>query len=226
MFSTNNCWNEKINLKSLNLCMRYLALLVIILLSASCKKGQADFVLKGTVSDLTFSQNLTGASIKLYQVPVGTTQQKLLGTATIGEDGNYKFTFPRDKMEKYIIEITKQNYFSISKEVFFSSLTIEEDNIRDFSTNAKAWVKLTFFNSSPLSSDQLNYIKQAGKEGCSECCSDAEQILYGAVNTSIYCVNNADTEYSYFYWVLGTANQGLKSAYTTAFDTVEISLTY
>jgi hypothetical protein len=162
----------------------------------------------------------------LYQVPIGTTQQVLLSTSTIGSDGLYSFTFPRDKMEKYVLVITKLNYFDISEEVFFSSLTTKEDNVRDYSTKAKAWVKLTFFNSNPAPGDQLKYIKQAGKEGCSECCSDAEQFLIGAINTSIYCVNDGNTDYSYYYWLIGTSNQGLKSAYTTAFDTVEISLTY
>ncbi len=141
-------------------------------------------------------------------------------------DGTYSFTFPRDKMEKYIITINKTNYFEILETVYFSDLTTKEDNIRNYSTKAKAWVKLVFFNSSPMPGDQLKYIKQAGKEGCAECCSDAEQLLNGPVNTSIYCINDGNTDYSYYYWVLGTGNQGLKSAYTTPFDTVEINLTY
>lgn len=206
--------------------MRFLPIIFLILLAISCKKGQADFVLKGTITDLTFNQNLNGAEIKLYQVPVATTQQQLISTTTIGTDGAYSFTFPRDRMEKYIITINKTNYFEIIETVYFSDLTTKEDNIRNYSTKAKAWVKLVFFNSSPMPGDQLKYIKQAGKEGCAECCSDTEQILNGPVNTSIYCINDGNTDYSYYYWVLGTANQGLKSAYTTAFDTVEISLTY
>jgi hypothetical protein len=183
-------------------------------------------VLKGTITDLTFNQSLKGATVKFYQVPVGTTQNQLLNSSIIGNDGSYTFTFPRDKMEKYIMVITKTNYFDISEEVFFSTLSTKDDNIRNFSTKAKSWAKLTFINSNPLPSDQLKYIKQAGKEGCSECCSDAEQLLVGTVNTSIYCINDGNTDYSYYYWLLGTTNQGLKSAYTTAFDTVEISLTY
>ena len=102
--------------------MRYLALLVIILLSPSCKKGQADFVLKGTVTDLTFNQNLSGATIKLYQVPVGTAQQKLIGISTLEADGSYSFTFPRDKMEKYVIIINKTNYFNLPR-LFLKFLT-------------------------------------------------------------------------------------------------------
>ena len=206
--------------------MRILTILLLIVLTVSCKKGRADFVLKGTIKDLTFNQGHVGATIKLYQVPVGTTQQQLLNSSTIGSDGAYSFTFPRDKMEKYVLVISKTNYFEIREDVFFSTLSTKDDNIRDFSTTAKAWAKLTFFNSNPLPGDKLKYIKQAGKEGCSECCSDAEQILNGTVNTSIYCINDGNTDYSYYYWLLGTTNQGLKSAYTTAFDTVEISLTY
>ena len=206
--------------------MRYLSIILLFLITVSCKKGQANFVLKGTITDLTFNQSLKGATVKLYQVPVGTTQNQLLNSSIIGNDGSYTFTFPRDKMEKYIMVITKTNYFDISEEVFFSTLSTKDDNIRNFSTTAKSWAKLTFINSNPLPSDQLKYIKQAGKEGCSECCSDAEQLLVGTVNTSIYCINDGNTDYSYYYWLLGTTNQGLKSAYTTAFDTVEISLTY
>jgi hypothetical protein len=206
--------------------MRFLPVIFLFLFVISCKKGQADFVLKGTITDLTFNQSLKGATVKLYQVPVGTTQNQLLNSSIIGNDGSYTFTFPRDKMEKYIMVITKTNYFDISEEVFFSTLSTKDDNIRNFSTKAKSWAKLTFINSNPLPSDQLKYIKQAGKEGCSDCCSDAEQLLVGTVNTSIYCINDGNTDYSYYYWLLGTTNQGLKSAYTTAFDTVEISLTY
>ena len=206
--------------------MRLLPFIFLFLLVVSCKKGQANFVLKGTITDLTFNQNLVGAEIKLYQVPVASAQQQLISTSTIGNDGTYSFTFPRDKMEKYIITINKTNYFEIIETVYFSDLTTKEDNIRNYSTKAKAWVKLAFFNSSPMPGDQLKYIKQAGKEGCAECCSDAEQLLNGSVNTSIYCINDGNTDYSYFYWVLGTGNQGLKSAYTTPFDTVEINLTY
>lgn len=204
-------------------------LIFFLLLNAllfSCKKGKADFTLKGTVTDITFAQNLNGAIVKLYQVPVASTQQELIGTITISNDGLYSFTFPRDKMEKYLLKISKTGYFDIEKEVYFSELTVEEDNIRNYSTTAKSWVKLTFHNLNPLVSDQLKYIKQEGKENCAECCSDTEQNYYGALDTSIYCINDGNTTYSYYYWVIPSTNQGLKSAYTTAFDTTEIILNY
>ena len=206
--------------------MRYFLPILIVLLSVSCKKGKANFVVSGTLTDLTFSNNLTGATVKLYQVPVASSQEQLIETITSGEDGSYSFTFPRDKMEKYILKISKQGYFEIQKEVFFSELTIKEDNIRNYATTAKSWVKLRFINTVSSASDHLRYIKQEGKIDCQDCCSKDEQNYYGALDTIIYCVNDANTNYSYYYWIIGTPNQGLKSAFTTPFDTTEILLDY
>lgn len=202
----------------------YIAFLGLFLFS--CKKGKADFVLKGIVTDQTFSQNLSGGTLKLYQVPVGSAQIQLIGTTTIGSDGSYSFTFPRDKMEKYIVKISKSNYFDIEQTVYFSELKIDEDNVRNYSTTAKSWAKLTFINDNPLPGDHLYYIKQDGKEGCDECCPDTEQHLYGAVNTSIYCINDGNTNYSYYYSVVGTLDQDIKSVLTVPFDTTEIILHY
>jgi len=216
---------ERLNFTSMK--ARYsLFILFIICSICSCKKGKANFVLRGTLTDLTFSTNLSGATVKLYQVPVASTQEQLLQTLTTGTDGSYSFTFPRDKMEKYVLKISKQGYFDIQKEVYFSGLTIEDDNIRNYATTAKSWVKLRFINTIPSSSDHLRYIKQEGKVDCQDCCSKEEQNYFGALDTAIYCINDANTNYSYYYWIIGTPSQGLKSAFTTPFDTTEILLEY
>jgi hypothetical protein len=205
---------------------RIIPFLLLVLLF-SCKKGKADFTLKGTITDITFNQNLSGASIKLYQVPIGSTNEELIQTSTIGSDGTYSFTFPRDKIEKYILRISKTNYFDLEETVLFKDLTIEEDNIRNYGTHAKAWVKLTFKNTiSPSSADEFKFIKQLGKEGCAECCSDTEQFLYGIVDTSIYCINNGNDYYSYLYFKLNTTFSGTMETQTVAFDTTEIILNY
>ncbi|MEY2666765.1 MAG: hypothetical protein RLZZ384_936, partial [Pseudomonadota bacterium] len=57
-------------------------------------------------------------------------------------------------MEKYILRITKENYFPLEETIYFSSLSLNIDNIRDYSTTAKAWVKLDFIN------DQLFKIRE------------------------------------------------------------------
>ena len=85
---------------------------------------------------------------------------------------------------------------------------------------------LRFFNSNPDVNDKLTFRKQAGKKLCLECCADADQYLYGAADTSIYCINDGNNLYSYFYEVAFTSNQGIKSATTVPFDTTEIYLNY
>ena len=105
-------------------------------------------------------------------------------------------------------------------------MTIEEDNIRNYTTTALSWVRLRFINQSPSPSDVLQYSRQIGKINCSTCCPAGTNYLNGAIDTSIYCVNDGNTTYQYQYSVVGTTNNGIKSATTIAFDTTEILLQY
>ncbi len=192
----------------------------------SCQKGTGNFVLKGNIRDLTFNQNLEGALVKLFKVPVGTTNEILVDTLITENDGNYYFKFPRERMEKYFLRVEKKNYFEIDDPIFYSALTLSEDNIKNFETYAKGWVKIRLFNQNPLSGDQLRYMKQAGLQGCETCCPNTEQIYYGALDLTFTCVNRGNQPYSFYYWVVNTANQGLKEVVTTPFDTVNLSLIY
>ena len=200
---------------------------IFLFLVASCKKETATFTLSGILTDETLNQKLAGATIRLYSVPIGTSDQNLISSSTIGNDGHYSFTFPRDKTEKYIILVQKSGYFDINKEVYFSDLSIEHETIRNYSTTAIAWVKLNFVNTAPASvNDHLQVMKQAGKKDCAACCTNSEINLYGIVDSSLVFVNDGNTLFSYLYFVLGTSDQGLKSVVTTPFDTTELSLYY
>lgn len=193
---------------------------------SSCHKGKGSFLLEGTLTDQTFNQPLSGAKVKLYQIPVGTTQLKLIGTQTVGTDGKYSFTFSRDKMEKYIVRITKDNYFDQEKTIYFSSLSLKENNIRNYNTTAKSWVKIHLLNESPLQDDQLVYMKQQGKSECVECCQTGTQYFVGAVDTTFYCINDGNTTYSFLYSITGTNTSEIIGAVTVPFDTTEIYLPY
>lgn len=207
--------------------MRGLSLLLIAAaIFAGCRKGKSDFTLTGTISDATFSQPLSGGTIKLYEVEAGGGNQILLETATIGNDGSYSFTFPRNKVENYILTIEKENYFDNQVVIPFNDMSIKDDNIKDLSTTAKSWAKITLFNTNPQQSDHLAIIKQQGKDNCEECCSSSQVDFYGTVDTSFYCANDGNTTYQFFYQLVGTSIQGLKSDVTTAFDTTEITLQY
>lgn len=208
--------------------MRNLIFLGVLLLSlASCKKDEIDFTLKGKITDTTFGGGLSGATVTLTEVPVGSGVHKVVGTATLSADGTYSFTFLREKAEKYIVKVTKANYFTIESDITFSEFSPESDLVKDYSTTAKSWVRLRFVNQAPASTfDALKFNKVAGKTGCLECCVNDDHMLYGIVDTTFFCVNDANTTYSYYYLVEGTTNQGIESIVTTPFDTVTITKTY
>lgn len=197
----------------------FLAITVI-----SCEKGKANFVLKGTIQDETFSTTLAGATIQLYQVQVGSASETFVSSQTIGSDGTYSFTFPRDNMEKYILRIEKDNYFALEKTVYFSSLTLNSDNIRDYSTTAKAWVKLNFINDPNFGGNELEYTIQQGKENVDGSCQHGTYTIN--TSTSYYCINDGNQLYSYLYFAFGPNDTGVKSVITTPFDTTELTLTY
>lgn len=203
-----------------------LILVFLALLNVSCKKGAGNFTINGTITDSTFSGGLSGATLELYQVPVGTQSMLLVGSVTLDADGKYSFTFPRERMEKYILKVNKLNYFPIEETIYYSSLEIGKDNTRNYFTKAKSWVELRFVNSNPSAQDHFRYIKQLGLQGCAECCPSSQQDYFGALDTFIYCINNGNEIYSIYYLVFGTSNQGVKSVTTVPFDTSQLYLSY
>ena len=205
---------------------RIFILILIATCFLGCKKGAGTFTLKGIISDETFNSGLSGATIDLYKVPVASNNEILVESKTLGNDGAYSFTFPREQIEKYVLRVNKNLYFPIESLVYYSSLDVESENIRNFSTAAKSWVEIRLLNNSPNAGDHLIFTKQQGLDGCAECCPISEQNFYGATDTSIYCINNGNALYSILYQVLGTNNTGIKEAVTTPFDTTQIYLAY
>ena len=204
---------------------------IILVMSAltsinSCKRGVASFTLRGTISDETFSTPLTGATLKFYKVLIATGEEILVDTKVLGADGKYEFTFPREKIEKYIIRVSKPLYFDIDQEIQFSSLVPSAVNTRNYSSKAKSWVELRFVNTSVQSSDHFRYIKFSGKENCSECCTSDQVDLYGTAYYSRTCINDALTPYSIYYQVIGTTTQNVVEVITQPFDTTLLLVNY
>lgn len=205
---------------------RLFILIIVVTFFFGCKKGAGTFTIKGIITDETFNTGLSGATIELYKVPVASNNEILVNSKTLGNDGAYEFTFPREQIEKYIIRINKNLYFPIESLVYYSSLNVESDNVRNYGTAAKAWVEIRLLNNSPNAGDHLIYTKQQGLYGCDECCPINEQNFYGATDTSIYCINKGNTAYSILYQVVGTNNSGIKETITIPFDTTQIYLAY
>ena len=207
--------------------MKYLFLtLSLLLLVFSCKKGAGTFVLKGQVEDMTFNEPLSNTWVKFYKVPIGTTNLVIQDSLLLDESGKYVFSFPREQIEKYVIKINKDGYFDVQEDIYFSTLTLENENIRNFQTKAKAWVGITLLNENPESTDILTYTKQDGLQDCMECCPSDEQVFYGELDTTIYCINNGNEAYSLLYNVFGTSTIDIVSQNTPPFDTSYINITY
>lgn len=202
-------------------------LAVVLLPLSACKKGKAEITLQGFVHDNTFDSPLSNQKVELYEVTAGTSAEKLIGTIQTDALGFYSFTFSRDKAEKYYLRVSPANYFPIEEAVNFDDLSIEDINLRNLSTTAKAWVKLVFTNSPPANSwDNLRFTLDTGKTGCEECLEAADYHLYGEVDTIIHTVNDGNTLFRYYYVLESTPLAGYKSATTNAFDTTAIFLEY
>ena len=207
--------------------MKKLVLIAILgmFLLISCKKGKADFTLTGTITDSSFDTSLTGATVKLFAKEAGTTSINQIASTTLDANGNYSFTFPRDKVETYYLEIQKDNYFDIYEEIPFSELSVEDDNVRDYSTTAKAWVRFRVLNTSGSASDVMQYAREQGKINCEECCASGSSYFYGTMDSTFYCINDGNSVYSGYYWVQG-GQSGPIYAVTPPFDTVDVVISY
>ncbi len=195
-------------------------------LIGSCQKNAGIFEISGTVTDLSSSNGLENCKLYLYSYPVGTGEELLTDSTFTESDGTYAFSFERDQMEKYKITFNKDGYFEGEEIVYFSSLSLEGINTLNLETYGKSWVGIRLKNNSPQMEDHFRYIKQEGKTNCMECCPADEQNFYGNLDTTIYCANNANENYSIMYWVIGTSIVDIASVNTTFLDTTLIEVAY
>ena len=209
-------------MKLINACF----LSISILLLFGCNKGAGTFILEGVITDASFNQPLAGAEVELYGINGGNNQYALVASAVTGADGKYSFTFDRTRTEKYTLYVKKPLYFEQELEVYYSQLKLKETNIRNVSTTAQSWVEIKIFNNNAANNDHLQFIRQQGKSGCAACCMADFTHLYGAQDTSFFCINDGNALYSIEYAVFGTSNTGILGVTTTAFDTTVLNLTY
>jgi hypothetical protein len=206
--------------------MKYILLLVVgCLVLPACKKKAITYKVNGTVTDQSLAQPLAGATVQLYEMPAGSSAPtNVVATTTTGADGTYHFEFKREKVEKYTIKVSKALYFPVSTQFSAEDLSSSENNQFTHTTTAMSWVRLRFINAD--ADQNLKYIRQQGKNGCAECCPSGEQFIYGAADETIYCINDGNTTYQYYYWILNTPDNGPMSVVTPPFDTVDLVLNY
>ena len=71
---------------------------------------------------------------------------------------------------------------------------------------------ITLLNENPEPTDILSYTKQEGLQDCPECCPSDEQIFYGDLDTTIYCINNGNEAYSVLYSIFSSNTVDIISA--------------
>lgn len=208
--------------------MKNLFFISILFLSlTACKKKELEFSMTGIVTDATFGQKLSGASVVLFQKPAGGGTMKTVGSTTLGTDGKFQFTFKREQAEKFFIQITKDNYFEVYQPIPYDDFSTESELVRNFSTTAKSWVKLHFKNIPPsATSDLIKWTKQAGKSNCPTCCDNDQHILMGIVDTTFKYLSDGNTTFSYLYNATNPTVNGIKETTTVAFDTVTLLMEY
>ncbi len=197
--------------------------LLLFLFSASCKKKDLKYVIKGTIYDASFNQPLSGAKVTI-SVTMTTGTAKVEKTSIITDaSGNYSYELDRDKIQSVIISVTKDRYFEDGVTTTLDNLSLEDDNTFNYSLYAESWARLHFVNDGTKT---IKYYKQVGKNGCTECCPGGEMQLNNITDYSLYCINNGNTTYQIFYDVQGTTNNGTLSVTTVPFDTTEILISY
>jgi hypothetical protein len=202
--------------------------ILILSLTIGCKKKELEFSIEGIVTDQTFQTGLAGAQITIQEIPPGaTTVSTTVGSAILGSDGKYSFTFSRKIAEGYRITITKPNYFTFDQTIPFSEFSTEKPITKNFETKAQAWVKVRVVNLPPASqTDGIEYVRLQGKANCPTCFPQGNQLLFGLIDSTNYYVNDGNSPFELYYFVTGTSNQGSKLVTTTAFDTTEIVLDF
>jgi hypothetical protein len=206
-------------MRNLALCLG--ALLMV--LSFSCKKKDLKYVIKGTITDLSYSSPLAGAKVT---ISVTTTSGSALVQKTVittDASGSYSYELDREKLLNVVISVEKDNYFGDSRTTTLDNLSLEDDNTINFGIYAKSWARLHFVSDGTKT---IKYFKQTGKSGCAECCPGSEVQLSNITDHSVYCINNGNTTYGIFYDVQGTTNNGILSVTTVPFDTTEILISY
>ena len=195
----------------------------IVLILISCKKETPNFTLKGIITDICFDKGLDNAVLDLYEIEVGSKKSTFVSSTMTDANGNYSFNFPRNKIEKYLITIAKENYFYTEHEINFSSLTTNNDNIKNYVVNAKSWVNIHFENTDNDLSKTIEFGIEEGKTDCEECCPDTRRVLSQIIDTNIICINNGNSTYSIL--TITDTLQTL-SINTIAFDTVQLEIPF
>lgn len=217
-----NVWTDFVKLIYMKNTLLFLGILLLTL-GLSCKKKNLKYLIKGTIHDSSFNVPLSGAKVSISVTTTSGSVPVQKTSLITDANGSYSYELDREKIQSVIISVEKDNYFSDGTTTTLDNLSLENDNTFNYNIYAKSWARLHFVSDGTKT---VKYYKQAGKNGCAECCPTGEIQLNNITDYSVYCINNGNTPYQLFYDVQGTTNNGTLSVNTVPFDTTEILISY
>ncbi len=206
----------------------FFLLLLLLVTGSSCKKKDLTFKFEGKIKSSASGQSLGQAQLKAYTYELTNNKKTLQGSTQTDTEGNYTLSIKRERYEKVVIEISKHNYFTVSKTFPFDDLSTQETNSFNTSMSPKSWTRFVIKNvMSPSPSDQVKIQKVSGKTDCATCCPNMTTVYDGILDTVIICPNDGGTNMEFYYWVNDAMpTNGINTVYNTPFDTVDYNITY
>lgn len=207
---------------------------LLVALFVSCKKNkEITIILSGNISDPNFNKKVSGASVTLLSKKVENgaynTNYKTIATTTSDVNGNYSFTFTRETVIDYKLQISKENYFTHEEIISPDDISTENGNIIDISFIPQSWVRLKITNTNPYSAnDRLDFSFYENTYDCESCCNTPAITLYGNdVDTTFKCTTWAN-KYLKYQAIVYKLQTSIKKGeiYTPQGDTAILEFSY
>lgn len=211
--------------------MRFLLLISVALLFASCQKRSDFFVFDCIVFDETVNTPVSGASVvmKVQRASGGFNPNfETVETATTDSDGRFYMEVEKDVYYSYRVEVTHPDHF-------FEAFSINPDNVpfstaysSTFVVDPKAWVSTHLINQNMSQTATFNLVAENGN--CTECCPEGSTIIQGSlVDTVFTCPVYGEQQVSVagnYVDQNGSVHQIAETAFVQAFDTTTITVIY
>ncbi|MBI2257884.1 MAG: hypothetical protein HYU67_03185 [Flavobacteriia bacterium] len=205
--------------------LHYIVFLFISL--TSCKKDLY-FQIEGQVFDGSLNTVLNAADIQIVQVNNdGSVNNTAVYNTITDNNGKFSLNIKREKAIKYLINISKDNYFDEEKSINFSDLSTETPNIVLYQLFAKSWIKFRINNVFPANSSDVFTLNFNDKlTVCNECCIDSKYYYNGNIHDSLICLFKGNQSYFFNYIVSSPFEQKDIEIKTISFDTVTYDFNY
>lgn len=211
-------------------------LLLLLFFINSCKKDDKNIIkIAGKVLDPNTNAYVSGAKVFLYASKlqsggIFSSGYEEISVMTTDLEGNFVTEFKEEKFSGYKIYISKQNFFSFSKELTTEDIVPGTVFSPVFNLYPECYIKLMIKNIAPAdSNDHVIYWFSSGWNACYECCDNTYYHGYGMnFSDTIHCKTYGNQNVTVTYNVTKTGNTTINTMthFCPAFDTTEFGIYY